>query len=156
MEPDKRMFLFIVNTGIPSISFTTPGRQSSHETSGDFPNLVDEYPETCDDVSNREFINIMWELSDNTNIIQSTVIIKGSQQCHASNTAWFISGGVPDSMVLECEVTEEHDTDLRRCNLLCQCACGDDCGFLHFRVQLRPWMEKELSLCHYEEYYHLP
>ena len=109
--------MFVENTRIHAVSLTSPDRQPFYETIDDLPKFVDDYPATCEDVSNREFINIIWELSGNANIIQLTVTIKGSQHCHAGNTAWFISGRLPGSMVIECDVTEEHDTELRRCNL---------------------------------------
>ena len=121
-----------------------------------FPNFFDESPETCDEVSKGTFLNVVWELTGKTKSIKATVIIKGSQLCNMGNTAWFISGRVPGPMVMGCDVTEEQDADLRRCNLLCQCACEEVCGFLHFRVQIPQWMKKNLSLCHYEEYNLVP
>ena len=145
---------------IYAISFNSPRRQPSLEATNKtieyFPNFIDESMESCDDVGEKRFINIAWGISGKRNIIKSTVIIKGSQQCHASNTAWFISERVPGSMVIGCDVTEEQSKDLRKCKLRCQCACRGACGFLHFRVQIQPWMKKNLSLCHYEEYYYLP
>ena len=153
----KRLFIFTANTKILAISFISHDRQPSYEVNDEvFPNLVDEFPETCDDISNRTFVNIIWELSGNTNIIESTLTIKGSQQCQASKMVWFISGRVPARQVIECDVTEEQGTALQKCKLLCQCACGAECGFLHFRVQNPPWMRERLSLCHYEEYHPIP
>ena len=115
-----------------------------------FPKFVDGSPETCDDVKGSDFINIVWALAGSRRTIQAQVVIKGSQRCFASNIAWFLTGKMPSSMVLECDVREVYELGLRKCDLICQCLCGDNCGFLHFRVQLRSWMKKKLSLCHYE------
>ena len=117
---------------------------------------MDEFLETCDDINENVFINIVWKLADNRRVNQTQVVIRGSQHCYASNTAWFLSGRVPGSMVVACDVTEEYAMGLRKCNLQCQCPCGDTCDYLHFRVQMRSWMKTELSLCHYEHYYDMP
>ena len=143
-----------------AMSFSPPSRDSFTGAISNgieyFNNFVDDSPETCDDVSNNHFINIIMEVFDNKAIVKSRVIIKGSQQCQAVNMVWFVSGRVPGSIVIPCNVTEEIDGDLRKCNLRCQCICGVECGFLHFHVQHPPWMKQTLSLCHYEQYVYLP
>ena len=152
--------LFVVNMTIHAISFNGPSGQPSSETIGAITETLhefdDKFVETCDDVSERRFINIVWRISGKRDVMKSTITFKGSQQCDAGNVAWFISGRIPAPMVMECDVTEEHNNDLHSCKLLCQCPCGDKCGFLHFRWQNPLWMKKNLSLCHYEEYYYLP
>ena len=150
---NKLLFVSVVNPIVYAISFTPHDRQLSYEGDEEVPNLVDGFPETCDDVSNRKFINIIWELSAKTNMARSTVTIKGSQQCRATNMIWFIGGSVPGPLVMECDVTEEQVTGLRKCKLLCKCAPGAECGFLHFRAQHPPWLEETLSLCHFEEHF---
>ena len=144
---------------VHAISFNQLNRGPFNEIFDDvtesFPNFADNLQETCDDISENDFVSIVLELSGAMNVIQSRVIIKGSQECHASNTAWFVSGRVPGPTVMECQVTEEKSVDLRMCNLLCQCACGNECGFLHFRVQSLPWSKQSLSLCNFAQYYYI-
>ena len=105
-----------MNTRIYAILFNPPSQQPLHHEVSELietlPNLNDEWLETCDDVSERGFINVKWAIDGKRNIIKSTVIIKGSKQCHGSNVAWFISGGVPGSMVIDGDVTEEQNTNL--------------------------------------------
>ena len=153
------IFHIIVNPIIHAISLSPPRRDPFNDAISDaiesFSNFVDDSTETCDDVSDNDFINIMLEITGNENILKSTVIIKGSQQCGAFNVAWFVSGRVSGPIVIPCNVTEEMDVDMRKCNLLCQCVCGDECDFLHFHVQNPPWMKQTLSLCHYEHYFYI-
>ena len=150
----------VIGTEMHAISFKPPSRYLFNDTLNDaiepLPNFLDGSPDSCDDVSEYEFINIRLNISDATNIIQSRVTIKGSQQCHESNMVWFVSGRVPSSIVVSCTVIEEGDIEQRMCNLQCQCTCEDDCGFLHFGVQNPPWLKQTLSLCHYEQYVNTP
>ena len=76
----------------------------------------------CNDVG-KGTLSIPYEYGKTKSIL-ATLIIRGSQQDNV--------GRVPGPMVMECDETEEHGTDLRRCNLLCQCTCAHVCGFLHF------------------------
>ena len=153
------LLLFVVNTRINAISLNQPSRHlyedAANNVAESFPNFDDRSMDTCDDVSTREYINILFGLSGNTNIIQSTVFIKGSQKCVADNVTWFVSGRVPGPTVLQCDVTEKRKMGLRLCNLLCQCVCGDDCDFLHFQMQNPPWVNETLSLCHYKQFYYI-
>ena len=145
---------------VQAISFNSPSRDPFRDTISNeiesFNNFVDDSPETCADVSDNDFINIMLEISGNENNVKSAVIIKGSQQCGAFNVAWFVSGRVPGPTVIPCNVTEDMDVEKHKCNLLCQCVCGDECGFLHVHVQNPPWMKQTLSLCHHEQYFFIP
>ena len=155
---ERYPFQIAVNTTLSAISFNPPGGElynSSDNAIKPFKKLVDAYPDTCNNVSNSDFVNIAFELSSGKTTIKGTVFIKGSQECRASNTVWFVSERVPGPKVMECQVTESRDTDLRMCNVLCLCPCGDACGFLHLRVQNRPWMKETLSLCHFEQYLYM-
>ena len=145
---------------LDAISFNTPSRDPFNDIIIDgtksLPKFFDDSPDSCDDVSEYDFINIRLKTSGAKSTIQSRVIVKGSQQCHESNMAWFLSGRVPGSVVISCTVTEVGDEDLRTCYLQCRCSCVDDCGFLHFLVQNPPWLKQTLSLCHYEQYVYTP
>ena len=152
--------MLVVNRGIHRVSFDPPSQMMFDET---IQNVIDSLPkfdddasQTCDDVSEAGFINIVWELFGDTKMINSSVLMKGSQPCRASNIAWFVRGRVPGRSVIQCNVTETQNMGLRICNLFCHCACGNACAFLHFQVQNPPWMNKTLRLCHYERYYFMP
>ena len=60
---NKLLFILLINTEIQSISFIPHDWPSCHGPDVDVPNLMDELPETCDDVSNSVFINMTCKMS---------------------------------------------------------------------------------------------
>ena len=116
-----------------------------------YHHLMDNTPLTCDDIPDREFINVIWGLPGNIARYQFRVYMKGPQQCRDVNALWLLNPVKSGSNAVECNVTQQNDADLLVCNIQCMCPCGVPCNYLHFHMQCPPWMKKTLALCFYEQ-----
>ena len=148
----------VINTISSNISFKPLSRypcdEANYNIAEIFSNAVDELPETCDDVSERDFINVVWGVSGD-NVIEPRMVIKGSYQCQSRNMVWCANSGVTGPVMIGYNITEEHHMGLRMCKLLCLRACWDGCGFLHFRVMLLSLMQETQALCNCEQYIYM-
>ena len=115
-----------------------------------YPKLMDADASTCEFITGGKFTNIAWFLPDNRTTNYFRVYMKGTQQCQDVNTAWFMSGRLFGSTMLECDVKQEQDGALHVCDIRCLCHCGLKCDSLHLQLQFPPWMMKSLALCFIE------
>ena len=83
--------------------------------------LVDSSSSTCEDMSGREFINVVWSLPRRETTNYFRVYMNGSQQCLDINAVWFTSGGKSGSVAVQCGVTQQNNTKIHVCDIQYLC-----------------------------------
>ena len=113
--------------------------------------LMDNSSSTCHDISDADFINVIWVLPYTNTTSHFRLYMKGSQQCQDVNAVWFLGSGKYGSSTVQCNVTQKNDADLQVCDIQCVCPCEVQCNYLYLSIQFPPWIKKTLSLCLYEQ-----
>ena len=146
--------LFLAVMVLKAISFAPPTCPNWSPTDVDlafFLNITDVYWDTCDvipvvDISST---GLLWRFPAHTSgVNRFRLVSSGTQTCSDINTVWFVSDKAIKNLS-ECRVTQNTTGQFTECLITCGYACGD-CEYLHFRVQMPPWMRRTLAICHFE------
>ena len=145
---------FITDMILDMISYDVPTYPDYSKESANFTyfqNVFDEGLSTCDAISgpNIRYIEVIWSfIAHKSGMNKFRVVLSGTQNCADENTAWFVATEKP-GIVTECGVSQNATGELKGCLITCKCPCAV-CEYLHFRVQILPWMRNTLAVCYFE------
>ena len=141
-------------SNLTSVSFDPPQctlEQSNALPTTEFFNITDADNETCHNFSDDEYVTLSFGfLSHDSGINHFHLVMDASQDCNADKFLWFVDGESISANPLQCSANQVKNDGKKLCEITCRCMCATQCSHVYFQVQQLPWLDNQLSICHWE------